>query len=527
MPKIGQAMTEGTVIQWHYQDGQQVEKDAVLVTIETDKATYDLESPASGTLHISVGEGQEVSVGTAIGEIGDAPRQSEKARGASASPSASPVPVASGPKQKRILATPKAKKIAAQHGIDLATITPSGKDNFISADDVEQALKAKQAVSAETPARRTVREQRKLTGIRKTSARRVQQAWQTIPHIVQMVDVDASALLATRSQLKDEMPTLTLNDVILHTAARVLANHPDLNASVEDDTLVLYDDVDIGLAVDTPRGLLVPVLRRAGQRSLAECVAERERLVEAARNGRLGPDDVGHASLTVSNLGMHGIRFGTPVINLGEPLLIFVGAVEERPVAIDGQVVIRPTLTLSIAYDHRIADGVAAASFTHSVKQALEEPETQTSETNPQPLTPNPQASFERREIRTVSAGQNYTVRVHSRGHAWSLDEPTEDGGTDSGPDPVSAFLGALLSCLTISFRAAARRRNVAIERIEGHVRATPTGHVKDITVSLEVWSPEPEEQVRALLEPAKRGCYVSGLLKPELGYGVELVVHK
>lgn len=375
MPKIGQAMTEGTVIQWHCQDGQRVEKDAVLVTIETDKATYELESPVSGTLHIYVGEGQEVSVGTVIGEIGDAPR---RAAGAVASPSASPAEpsalAAKAPRHKRILATPKAKKLAAQHGIDLATVVPSGKDNFISAADVEQALKTKQAAPgvAETPAGRTVREQRKLTGLRKTSARRVQQAWQTIPHIVQMVDVDASALVATRTHLKDEIPALTLNDVILHTAARVLVSHPDLNATVEDDSLIVYDGVDIGLAVDTPRGLLVPVLRQADQRSIAECVAERERLVEAARSGRLGPDDAGNASLTVSNLGMHGIRFGTPVINLGEPLLIFVGAVEERPVAVDGQVAIRPTLTLSIAYDHRVADGVAAAGFTQSVKHALE-----------------------------------------------------------------------------------------------------------------------------------------------------------
>ena len=521
MPKIGQAMSEGTVIEWHVKDGEQVEKEAVLVTIETDKATYDLEAPASGTLHIYTAEGQEVSVGTVMAEIGDAPRQTNVAPPAAPRASAPPV-TPKGPARKRILASPKAKQLAAKNGIDLATLTPSSVDGIISAADVEQALTVGQTrVGAETDigAGRAVRERRQLTGIRKTSARRVQEAWQTIPHIVQMVDVDATALLAIRAQLRDEAPALTLNDLILHTAACVLATQPDLNASVEDDTLVYHGGVDIGLAVDSPRGLLVPVIRRADKRSVVELVAESQRLIRAARSGKLGLDDMGNASLTVSNLGMYGIRFGTPVINLGEPILIFVGAVEDRPVAVDGQVIIRPMLTLSIAYDHRVADGVAAASFTQSVKQTLEGLGTASKETNPQ-------QPLERRKIRTVSEGDGYAVHVRSQNHPWVLDEPTADGGTDTGPDPVSAFLGALLSCMTISFKAAARRRKVSIERIEGRIQATPTGHVKDITLALDVWSPDPTQQVRALLERAERGCYVSGILKSDLNYRVNVSVH-
>ncbi len=521
MPKIGQAMSEGTVIEWHVKDGGQVEKEAVLVTIETDKATYDLEAPASGTLHIYTAEGQEVSVGTVMAEIGDAPRQTNVAPPAAPRASAPPA-TPKTPARKRILASPKAKQLAAKNGIDLATVTPSSVDGSISAADVEQALTVGQTrVGAETDigAGRAVRERRQLTGIRKTSARRVQAAWQTIPHIVQMVDVDATALLAIRAQLRDEAPALTLNDLILHTAACVLATQPDLNASVEDDTLIYHGGVDIGLAVDSPRGLLVPVIRRADKRSVVELVAESQRLIRAARSGKLGLDDMGNASLTVSNLGMYGIRFGTPVINLGEPILIFVGAVEDRPVAVDGQVIIRPMLTLSIAYDHRVADGVAAARFTQSVKQTLEGLGTASKETNPQ-------QPLERRKIRTVSEGDGYAVHVRSQNHPWVLDEPTADGGTDTGPDPVSAFLGALLSCMTISFKAAARRRKVSIERIEGRIQATLTGHVKDITLALDVWSPDPTQQVRALLERAERGCYVSGLLKSDLNYRVNVSVH-
>jgi len=539
MPKIGQAMAEGTVLQWHYRDGERVEQGAVLVTIETDKATYDLEAPASGTLHIYIAEGQEVAVGTVIGEIGEATREADVPL-APPAPSAPTPAVTQGktPARRKVLASPKAKQLAAARGIDLATVTPSAADGVISADDVEKALAAEKPVPPtpqETTAGRPVRERRKLTGVRKTSARRVQEAWQVIPHIVQMVDVDAGALLAARTALKTEAPSLTLNDMILHAAARVMAGSPELNGTVEDDTLVLYEGVDVGFAADTPRGLVVPVIRRADTLTLAELAAESQRLIVAARSGRLGPENIGGASLTVSNLGRFGIRAGTPVINLGESLLVFVGAVEDRPVVANGQVVVRPMLTLSIAYDHRVTDGVGAARFTRGLKESLEsrvqslgpQEGLESAIRNPQSVIgSSPQEELGKREVRTVSAGSGYVVQVRGRGHAWALDEPAADGGTDTGPDPVSAFLGALLSCMTIAFKAAARRRRVTVERLEGQVQGTPQGHLKDIAMTLEVWSPDPEGNVRGLLEPAKRGCYVSGVLKPEIAFRVELTLH-
>ncbi|MBI3800286.1 MAG: 2-oxo acid dehydrogenase subunit E2 [Deltaproteobacteria bacterium] len=570
MPKIGQAMAEGTILQWHYQDGEHVEQGVVLVTIETDKATYDLEAQASGTLHIYMSEGQEVTVGTLIGEIGEATHRANAASAPTTPPPTTVVTQAKSSARKRVLASPKAKQLAAAHSIELATVTPSNADGIISAADVEKAIAARKPATPapqETSAGRSIRERRKLTGIRKTSARRVQEAWQVIPHIVQMVDVDATALLAARTALKAEAPSLTLNDLILHAAVRVMAGLPELNGTIEDDSLVLYEGVDIGFAADTPRGLVVPVIRRADTLSLGELAAESQRLIEAARAGRLGPENIGGASLTVSNLGMFGIRAGTPVINLGEPILVFVGAVEDRPVVVNGQIVVRPMLTLSIAYDHRVADGVAASQFTRGLKeslgssvQRLESKESSasgvrrpasearkttsglesdiavlasSSSTNPQSLAPSTQhpapstqAELGKRELRAVSAGSSYAVGVRSRSHTWVLDEPAVDGGTDTGPDPVSAFLGALLSCMTISFKAVARRRKVTIERLEGRVQGTPQGHVKDLAMTLEIWSPDPEENVRGLLEPAKRGCYVSGVLKPEIAFQVNVILH-
>ena len=527
MPKLGQAMTEGVVVRWHRKDGERVTVGELLVTVETDKATYDLEAAAGGTLHVVVQEGEEVPIHTVIAEIGDAPVQADTA---SAPPAAGPVVqprTASRP--GRILASPKAKRLAAERGIDLSTLTPSSADGVISATDVERA--ADSTVAAQPPAaaahiapRRTERERRPLTGIRKAAARRVQAAWQTIPHIVQMIEVDASALQAVRERLRADLSELTLNDLILCAAARVLAGLPDLNGTIENEELVLYDGVDIGFAVDSPRGLLVPVIRGADGLSITSLVRERQRLVEAARGGQLQSADMGQASLTVSNLGMFGIRAGTPVINLGEPILVFVGAVEERPVVHNGQIVARPMLTFSIAYDHRVADGVAASRLSQGLKEALEDPAS--SVESQKPGAPQSQESLGKREVRSTSAGDRYAVQVRSHGHVWSLDEPASDGGEDTGPDPVTAFLGALLSCMTIAFKAAARRRKIAIERIAGHAKAPPKGQVKEIALTLAVCSAASEQDLQTLLERARRGCYVSGLLKPDIRLTVELVKH-
>lgn len=527
MPKLGQAMTEGVVVRWHRKDGERVTVGELLVTVETDKATYDLEATASGTLHVVVQEGEEIPIHTVIAEIGDAPVQVDTV---STPPAAEPVVQhRSASRPGRILASPKAKRLAAKRGIDLSTLAPSSADGVISAADVERAAESavvdrRPAASAHVAPRRTERERRALTGIRKAAARRVQEAWQTIPHIVQMIDVDAGALQAVRERLRADISELTLNDLILYAGARVLAGLPDLNGTVENEELILYDGVDIGFAVDSPRGLLVPVIRGADGLSLTSLVKERQRLVEAARAGQLQSADMGQASLTVSNLGMFGIRAGTPVINLGEPILVFVGTVEERPVVRGGQIIACPMLTLSIAYDHRVADGVAASRLSQGLKEALEELESTVESQKPE--ASQFQESLGKREVRSVSAGDRYAVQVWSHGHVWSLDESASDGGDDTGPDPVTAFLGALLSCMTIAFKAAARHRKIAIERIEGHAKAPPKGHVKAIALTMAVWSAASEQDLQLLLERAKRGCYVSGLLKPDIQLTVELVSH-
>jgi pyruvate dehydrogenase E2 component (dihydrolipoamide acetyltransferase) len=358
--------------------------------------------------------------------------------------------------------------------------------------------------------------------MRKTAARRLTEAWK-VPHIVQMIDVDASGLLAERARQKERGSPASLNDLILYAAAQELRERPNLNATVEGDELVLYDSVDAGLAVDTDRGLVAPVLRNAGELSLEELASQMAGLIEAARAGRLPAENLGSASLTVSSLGPYGIRFGTPVINLGEPLLIFVGAIEDRPAVQNGRVVSRATLTLSIAYDHRVTDGLAAAEYTRALKQRLE-----AYAPSEAPLSPSERAArkgLDSREVVAVSEAGELKTTVSTRQGDLAFDEPVAAGGKDSAPTPVEGLLAALASCLVVSFKYFARRNGVRVERVEAWAQANDRRYIERIAIELEVWSPDDEEKVQALLPEAKRGCFVSALLRPDLDYQVDLLV--
>lgn len=536
MPKIGQVMEAGTITRWLRGDGDTVAAGDVIADVETDKANYELEAPADGILRTRVAEGDEVAIDTLIAVVevpGGAaiasPMTAPAADATAAVEPAAPAAAASGGKSgKKVAASPKARRLAAELGLDLATVTASGADGVISADDVQAAMAATpvqpaavSAVAAPVAATRSraVRERSRLPAFRRTAVRRLQESWVTIPHIVQMVDVDASGLLAEREHLGSGGTRVSLNDLIIHTAAAVLARHPHLNGTVEGEELVLFGGIDAGLAVEGPRGLVVPVVRDVDRLTAAEVAAETGRLIAAARGEGLKGPDTGSASFTVSSLGAWGIRAGTPVINLGEPLLIFVGAIEDRPVVESGHLVARPQLTLSIAYDHRVADGAVAARFTQELRDALEA-------LGSAPLAGRAGAALGKREVALSSPGLTYEMRLRSATHAWTLDEPTDMGGTDHGTTPVDALLGALQGCLVITLKAVARRRDVVIERVETWAAANENGPITSIAVEMDVWTLESAEPMRELLARAERGCYVSGVLKPEIAVEIELRVH-
>lgn len=515
MPKLGQAMAFGVLTQWLAPDGSAVRPGQALASVESDKASYELEAPAAGILRHAVAAGEEVDVGGLLATIGEvqAADSAGPIKAASSGPTAraaipaAPTPAAGG----RILASPRARSRAAELAIGLAGLSPHRPDGLIVAADVEAA-----AASRPAPA-----EGLTLSPRRRAAADRLARSWRQAPHFVQMIEVDASALVRARDLARQGRLAGGLNDILIKVAAGCLAGQPELNARFEDGRLIPLGSVGVGLAVAGPDGLAVPVVRGADRLTLDEVAAAAEDLIGAARQGRLTAAQQGGAALTLSNLGAYGVAFGTPVLNLDESVLIFVGTMEERPVGREGRIVLRPMTTLSVCYDHRVVDGLQAAQFSRSLKLALE---------SLQGLLPDDDAAatvMADRQLAASSAGEGLAVSLRSARHAWTVDEPAAIGGRDGGPDPVTLTLGGLLSCLMVAFRLAARRRKTPIDRIEGSLTATPEGKVKAVAVRLEVWSPADAADVERLLAPAKATCLVHDMLRPDLPIAIDLVARR
>jgi pyruvate/2-oxoglutarate dehydrogenase complex dihydrolipoamide acyltransferase (E2) component/uncharacterized OsmC-like protein len=503
MPQLGQAMVTGVVVAWHVEDGTEVKAGDPLLTIESDKSAFDIEASATGVVHQHVQAGAEADVGSVLGMIGasgqkPAPPETNRPDVKAVRPS--PLPK-SAPDQPR--ASPRARAAAAGK-IAIEDVVPSGADGIITVADVERAIAAQPAAQNRRP----------VGAGQKSAIRRLQTSWNQAPHIVQMIEVDATALVAARSAIREGKLAATLNDIIIKAAADTMAEFPDLNVHIDGDSIVQSDRVDVSIAVATDRGLRTPVLREVDGKTLDEVAALTSEAIEAARQGR---SVAGRASLTISNLGNYGVRAGTPVLNLDETVLVFVGSIDMRAVVVDGAVVARPQLTVSIAFDHRAVDGLRAAEFSSALRGRLE---TYAFEAGPAP----PVAHHGR--AATLSSGTGLRCNLSNGQHRWVIDEPASIGGSDAGPDPVTAVLAGLLSCMVISFRIVAERRKVAIGRIEAHIATPSEGKVEAVTATLEVWSSAPSDKVEAMLKPAKAGCYVHQMLRHDLDVQVDLVVH-
>ena len=375
-------MTEGTVSAWLVAPGASVHPGQVVVAIEADKAEYELEAAADGVLTAPLVQvSQTAPVGAVLAYIvppGESVTvEPTQAANASALPVADRPPdvTASGESRRKPAASPRARRLAAERGVDIATVQGTGPGGLVVEADVERAGGAASAPALTEWDGRPVRERRRLGPIQRTSARRLTQAWQ-VPQIVQMIDADVSRIQELRAEWKaePELLVVTFTDFVVKAAALALAEHPALNASCDGDELILFSEISAGIAVDTPRGLLVPVIRNADQRSLSDIARESRRLAAKARGDGLEPREMSGGTFTVSNLGPFGIRAGTPILNVPEAVIIFVGAIEERPVVRDGALCVRPVVTLSIGYDHRVADGAAAARLTARIRALLEDP---------------------------------------------------------------------------------------------------------------------------------------------------------
>ncbi|WP_411504462.1 dihydrolipoamide acetyltransferase family protein [Brevibacillus centrosporus] len=398
MPKLSMTMETGTVIQWFKQEGDPVREGDVLLEVLTDKINIEVESYTTGTLlKIYYGPDEVVPVNQVIGYVGaagevvaDAPPSLEAADTQQV-----------GEKQEeheetarkmeetqsdgdKLRATPVARRIARENDVDLRQLKGSGPNGRIQKGDVEHAISARKGQSqpAVSQAFETVASSStssKLEGMRKVIAQRMTQSAFTAPHVTLTTEADMTRVQEVRATLlpsieKTTGQRLSYTEMIMKAVAAALARHPKVNASLQDETIVYHDSVHVGLAVAVSDGLLVPVVKHADRKGLAELTTDTKRLAGLAREGRLLPDDMRGGTFTISNLGMYAIDAFTPIINQPESAILGVGRIHEKPVGVDGQIVLRPMMSLSLSFDHRVMDGAPAAAFLQDVKEYLEAP---------------------------------------------------------------------------------------------------------------------------------------------------------
>ena len=365
MPRLSLTMKTGTVVQWFKKEGETVQKGEPLVEVLSEKVTYDVEAPESGVLRkILAFEGTDVPVAESIGLIAAPDEQIQETQVTVATTEKTITPTVPEKElteiEERVVASPAAKRLAREHEVDLAKVVGTGPEGRIVEDDVRRLIEAVAGVPR-------VREVIPLTGIRKTTAERLSKSFQTAPHSTVSMDVD----MAEARKLHEETQA-SYTDILVKAVAEALKEHSIINSTLDGEQIKVYEDINVGVAVATEKGLLVPVVHNADRLSLKEISSVVKSLVEKAREGKLTKEDLTGGTFTVTNLGMYGVDFFIPIINPPETAILGVGRVAEKPVVVDKIVVVKPVMNLSLAYDHRVVDGAPAAQFLRRVKQLLE-----------------------------------------------------------------------------------------------------------------------------------------------------------
>ena len=399
MPKLGLTMESGAISAWLVEEGQEVQKGQALLEIATDKVTMEVEAQADGILRkILVPPGEEVPVSTTIGviaaadeDIGSysaaAPSDPPPAAAASSTPTAPapaavaptpsappPTPSADSDGRRPHKTSPKARKIAAEHGLDLSGISGSGPAGRIVSADVLALVERVQPAPAAAPV--PAAEGRvELSRAEQVAGERLTASYQQIPHIHLSMDVSAVWLQQFRTGYELEGKKISFNDLIVKATARTLSEFPRVNSLEEGGHFRYASEINVGIAVAAEQGLVVPVLRAAAEKTIEEIALEGTRLIDAARRGQLRPDDMLGGTFTISNLGMFGVTRFTAIINPPQVAILAVGAIENRVVASGADAfAVRPQLTLTLAADHRVVDGALGARFLARLKEVLETP---------------------------------------------------------------------------------------------------------------------------------------------------------
>ncbi|NMB87391.1 MAG: 2-oxo acid dehydrogenase subunit E2 [Chloroflexi bacterium] len=412
MPKLGLITTQATLVEWLKQEGDYVQKGEPLFSLESEKTLLEIEAPASGYLHILQPAGGTYELLTPLGTLSaNAAGQAAMAASPLAAQPDMPAVILASPKARhfarsqqlslsgipgsgprgmivlddlqkaarlqpeRIKATPLARRMAAESGVELQGLSGSGPRGAVTRSDVEQALSRQPSPAPSAPGVTAVPAPSGLSGTRAGIAERLAASWQERPQVTLISEIDVTNLVSARKQFQDENGAkLSYNAFILLAAARALQQFPQLNASLTRGQYVQHANIDLGLAVDTERGLFVPVLRNVDQKSVFTINREIADLAQRTQSGQLSPEEMKGSTFTVTNLGAYGVDAFTPLINPPETAILGVGRIMARAVVLEGQLVARDTVTLSLSFDHRLVDGAPAARFLQRLAQYLERP---------------------------------------------------------------------------------------------------------------------------------------------------------
>jgi len=385
MPKIGLTMTEGRIVEWRKKEGEWVDRGEVLFVFETEKVAFEVEASHAGYLSRILAEVEEtVPVGEVVGLLTEtADERAERPAGKPGEPvegagggGREPVREETGGGEKRVRATPMARRLARERGIDLRTLSSSGSGGRIRTADLRSApgTGAAPAIPPEAAGKLV-----KPSGMRRVIAERMMAGTRDTAHTCMVASIDATGMLEAKGSLapvveKETGVRLTITDLLMKTAASAVSAHPILNSRWIPEGIFIFDDIHMGMAMALEEGLIVPVIRDIGRKTVAQIAGERASIVERGKAGTLTPDEMKGSTFTVSSLGMYGVEEFTAIINVPESAILAVGAILDKPVAVNKEIRVRPVMRVTLSYDHRVIDGARAAEFMKTLRERMEGP---------------------------------------------------------------------------------------------------------------------------------------------------------
>lgn len=580
MPQMGMSMDQGTVVEWMAAEGEPVEEGDVIAVVESEKAANDVEAREDGRLRqVVVPEGGVVEPGDPIGifavpdedisdmeqEVAEADIDAASEEIAASSDDSASATVAdtgeesggTGGAAEDVQATPGARQLADDEGVDLSQVDGTGPQGVIVEGDVADRLGASNSESAEgdtraaaedvraTPgarqvadkkavdltavtgsgpggviteedvgehlgpatqgATRTVIEAHPLSGMQKTISDRLSESNRNAVHVTLNRSVDTTAVQAVQESAESAGVDISLTDLLLKALGRTLREHPEFNAVFEEEEHRLVEEVNIGVAVDVEAGLVTPVVPEVTEKTVEAVSESREELTDRVLADDFTMDDLSGGTFTISNLGLFGIDHFDPIINPPQIAILGIGRIDD-----DGQ------LGLSLSFDHRIVNGADAARFLETLCETLTDRSALTSFFEAD-IAFEPDSEFGPRELR-IETESGLSGRYRTGYGDVAFDEPTDVGGTGAAPSPFDHLLGALGSCLSLSVRQMADREGLLVDPIECDVAGTPThGPIETIDVKLTLATEAPEGTVEAIVTKAERSCYVASSLSDEL----------